>query len=372
MLPLPRYLCAAAAIAALFGALAPSAAGQGRIVQTLEAFFTPAAVAAAPDGRTLYVANAARTERGMAAGRGAVSKVRMGGDGLLAVEAVRFIGQLNSPLGVAVLPGPCGTLPAGTVAVAVGASWTVDADGVALDPAAAGTGVAFFDASNGQPLGRIFLGRGSAIEAAVGHALTDPAHVAADPAGSLYVADVAGARPAAQRADGRPGIVKLSAEAVSAMLDGKPLPAGTVAFASVEDIPAGIVYSVEENALYCATGNGIGALGGAVLRLPRGDFSGAAVFETAAKELGSLTGIVLSAAGKAVACSSKGDLLLVRGNKRGRNISLRPEYGFLSPGQPAAIRAPDGATLLVVPEMAGAGMGVWRHRVQVVRLPAGF
>jgi hypothetical protein len=150
---IPATPARTAALLALALLPAATAFGQGAFAQTLEAFHTPAAVVVAEDGRTLFISNAARSEFGMVAGRGAISRVRLGDDGQLRVESARFVSGLNAPLGLAILPGPLGSIPEGALVVAVGCSWTVDDKGRTIEPGDAGTGLAFFD-------GVVFAGRG--------------------------------------------------------------------------------------------------------------------------------------------------------------------------------------------------------------------
>jgi hypothetical protein len=325
------------------------------------------------DGRTLFVANAAYGDYGLLAGRGAISKVAIDDAGQLSIENARFIAGLNAPVGVALLPAPVAHLPEGALAVVVGGSWTVDTKGNKVEPADAGTGVAFFETAGGTALGRIFIGRGSPMTGILGHPVLDPAAITADGRGNIYIADVAGARMAAQRAEGVPGMIKLSADAVGALLRDEAPPSGSVSFVRVENVPTGIAYSLEEDALYYVTGNGIGVLGGAIFRLPQGDFSGAVGVETSAKELNSLVGVTFSPGGKVIAGRNEGDLVYYTGRGRARPIKMRPhDFRFLSPGQPAMVRTAAGSVILVVPELSGGGIGPWRQRLQVVDLPGDF
>lgn len=370
--PRPRFVVLAAAALAAF---VPVLRGQqAEIIQTLEGFYSPSAAVFAADGRTLFVANSAMGDFGMIAGRGAISRVAMAGDGTLSVEKQRFIVGLNAPLGLAVLPGAVGPYPAGTLAVTVGHSWTVDLDGHRLGDDQRGVGVVFFDPTSGQELGRLLLGIDSPIARMLGHAVVDPGAVALDPTGNLYLADAAGSewRPD-ELHDVRPGVLKIAPAAVAAVAAGETPPAGSAEFAYVPDVATGLAYSAKEDALYWVTANARGDLAGAIVRLPHGDFSGGAALETLAKEQNSLSSLCLTPAGSVVVARNGGDIWALRGRGKPRLVKFADKrQRFLSPGQLAVSSLADGRLVVVLPESSGAGSGIWRHRVQVFTLPAGF
>jgi hypothetical protein len=363
---------AAFAVALSAALAAPAAFGQGRLVQSLEAFHTPAGAVFSAEGDTLFVTNAARGEYGMVAGRGAVSKVRLQPDGQLKMEVARFIDKLTAPLGITELPAPVAGLPEGTLVVTVGGSWVVDAAGHSLDARTAGTGLAFFNPATGSELGRVYLGLGSPVQALIGHPLIDPGAVAADLRGSLYVSDLAGGGTAAPRGDAAPGVIKISPDALAVLLRGEAPPRGSVQFAPVKDIPTGLAYATSEDALYWGTGSVTGELGGGIMRLPKGDFSGVARLETVVKLTNSLASIAVAPGGTVLAARNEGDVIFVRGRGKFRPVRFKEERSFLSPGQIAATRLPDGSVCVVVPELSGAGLGAWRQRLQVFTLPKDF
>jgi hypothetical protein len=198
----------------------------------------------------------------------------------------------------------------------------------------------------------------------------DPFAVAADPGGNLYLTDLA-ARGSHWEEPGmsQPGVLRIDAGAVDALAAGTEPAAGSVTFIPIRSLPTGIVYSSKEDALYFVTGNDVYDLGGAVLRLPRGDFTGASAIQTVAKDLTALSSIGFSPKGTALAGRMSGDIVQIRG-RRGRPISFRDRHLFLSPGQIATTRLDDGKVLVVVPEASGAGLGQWQHRVYTFLLPA--
>lgn len=363
----------------IVGGLAASAAAThaqgGRILQTLQAFYSPSAVAVAEDGRTLYVTNAARGEFGMIEGRGAISRVRMNDDGTLEVEEPRLVEGLNAPLGLVVLPRATETLPQGALITAVGSLWTVDARGNQVrDDRERGSGLAVIDPEKAVVHSHIFLGGGSALQPLLGHPIVNPLAVAVDPSGNVYLADSYGG--GVQRIppeQGQPGILKLSPAALDALSRDEAPPAGSFWFAPVPNMPAAVYYSATEDMLYWGTADGLGELGGAIFRVKNGDLSGAERLETYIKGEQPILSITQTPEGTLLAGYSTGKLYFVRNANRPHEIRFhRQAQRFLESGQMAVLRAPDDRLLVVVPEISGGTRGAWRQSVQVFGLPGDF
>ncbi len=350
---------------------APSLSAQGQKLLDYEGFYSPSGAVFAADGRTLYIGNSARGDYGMLEGEGVISRCLIGADGTFSMVKARFTTGLNAPLGMAVLPVATGVSPAGAIVVAVGGTWTTDRRGRALeDDRARGTGLVLIDPESGAITARVFLGEGSPVTDAIGHPLMDPFSVAADPAGNLYVVDYA-ARGTRIEDDGRglPGILKLTPAALEALAGDAAAPQGSVAFTPVRNVPTGIAYSTSDDALVWATGNDAFDLGGGILRLPGGDFSGGARLETVAKNLTSINSIAILDGGTILAARNSGDIVSVPG-RRARVVTFRDRTTiFLSPGQIAATRLADGGHYVVVPETSGGGRRPWQHRVRTFTLP---
>ncbi|HEX9781396.1 MAG TPA: hypothetical protein VGA56_01535 [Opitutaceae bacterium] len=362
-----HFLLSVAAIAFAGAALAVA---QGDNLVAIEAFNSPMAAEFASDGRTLYVVNGARGDYGMIAGRGSISKCTVSDDGELKVDVLQFTTDLNAPVDIAILPTATSVSPAGSLVVAVGGSWTTDHRGRTLDDdRARGTGLIIADASSGEVLGRLFLGEGSAIQGIFGRPIMDPFSVAADSKGNIYLADYAARGTLSDSPNTpQPGIWKLTPAAIEALLKETQPPAGSTGFFPVRAVPAGLVYSSQDDALYFVTGVEGYDLAGALLRLPRGDFTGAVQLDTVAKELGSLTGIGITPKGTILVARNSGEIVVVRG-RRGRPVNFRDKNLFLSPGQLATTSLANGRTLVVVPEASGGGSRPWQHRVRTFILP---
>jgi hypothetical protein len=351
-------------------AFARVAAGQGANLRSFEAFYSPMAATFAADGRTLYVVNGARGDYGMIAGRGSVSLCRVDGTGELKVDDPRLVKDLNAPVDLDILRRPTAVSPAGALVIAVGGSWTTDARGRNLDDdRARGTGLVVADATSGEILGRMFLGAESQFASVAGSPVMDPYSVAADPSGNIYLADLA-ARGTLPQGPGRaaPGIWKLAPAAVDALLREEAPPAGSLQFLAVRALATGIEYSDAEDALYYVTGTDGYDLAGAVLRLPRGDFSNDNAIETIARELTSLASLTITPRGTVLAARNIGDIVIGRG-RRGKEVKFREKFSFLSPGQMANTRLDDGRLLVVVPEASGGGAKQWQHRVRTFTVP---
>ncbi len=365
----PPFLSSLALAAVACAVALPRAQAQGSQLESIAKFYSPMAAVFAADGRTLYIANGARGDYGMIAGWGSISKCAVSDDGTLTVDEQQFVEKLDAPVDIAILARATSVSPAGALVVAVGGSWTTDLRGGNLDDRARGTGLVIVDPATGEVAGRLFLGEGSPIQDMFGRPLRDPFAVTADPEGNIYVADYA-ARGTLSDDPGtpQPGLWKLHAAAVEALLKEEAPPDGSVEFMAVRSIPSGVAYSTRDDALYFVTGVAGYDLGGAVLRLPRGDFSGAVELETVAKEMGSLNGIAFTPKGTILVARNAGEILVVRG-RRHREVRFRERFRFLSPGQFAATALAGGRTLVVVPEASGGGSGRWRHAVKTFILP---
>lgn len=349
--------------------------GQGRVAQTLDAFYSPAAAAFSTDGRTLFITNAARADYGMLAGRGAVSRLDVAADGKLTVANARLAEGLNAPLGIAVLPVAVGEFPAGTLVVAVGGRWTVVDRSTPMDDARErGTGLVFLDPATGARLGAIFLGDGSKVEGPLGHAVADPGPVTVDGRGTVFVADVAGLGLSKNPEDRkRAGIVRLSAAAVVALARDEVPPAASVSFLNVPEVVGGMTWYERDRILYWVTGPGYGDMAGAVLRLDGGEFGPGGQIETVAKDASAMVGACITSSGSLIAAESVGSMAVIkRGRGRLKTLKFRERTVFISPGQPAATTLADGTVLVVVPEMASGGRPAWRHRVQTFTLGSDF
>lgn len=349
----------------LGGALASSLGAQGTMVHTLEAFHAPTAAVALADGRTLLIANSGRGEYGLVAGRGSISRVTLGEDGHLKVDQLRMIPDLNGPVGMTLLKVAVGPLPAGTLVVTVGGSWVVDPSGNPLaDDTARRTGLAFFDPVTGESRGRVATGEGSHVASALGHAVTDPTGIVTDAKGNLYLVEVdAATTRSSRRAQTNAGIVKISADALAALVRDTAPPANSLFHAPEYSIPTALVYSAAADSLFWTT------YLGELREVPRGDMSGQTAVITHSKRLGTVQSLAETPRGDLFGFMADGMMVSIRG-KRSREIKFRSHMRFLSPGNAAVVPAPDGKLWVILPEQGGGGVGPWRQRANVIAIPA--
>lgn len=356
--------------------VAPVPAGaQGTLREPVELFNAPAGAAFSGDGKMLFVTNSARTDYGMIAGRGAVSRLTVGADGQLTMDQQRLVDGLNGPIGIAQLPISLGQFPRGTLVVVVGGRWVVKDRNTAVDdPRERGTGLVFIDPASGARLGDLYLGAGSLIDALVGHPLYDPSHVTFDSEGNVFISDVAGVGLPRREGKRDPaGILRVTVAGMQALLRGEAPAGADVAFLDVPEVPGGIVWSAKDNRLFLTTGTGIGDLVGAVLAIERGDFGSSGSIRTIDTELQPMMGACITANGSLIAAHTTGVLSFIkRGRGKMKDLRFRDRPVFLSPGQPAATTLANGQVLVVLPEMASGGRPAWRHRMQVFTLPADF
>lgn len=332
-------------------------------MHALDAFDSPSAVVALEDQRTLLVANTGRGEYGLVAGSGTISRARLDDTGHLTMDEQRFITGLNGPVGLTLLRNATEALPANTLAITVGGSWVVDEEGSRIpDDATRGTGLVFFDAETGEARGRILLGTGSPAAEALGHPVADPTGLTSDPEGNLYLIDVdVAATRSSRRSEANAGVIKIGAAAVTALLRDTPPPPDTIQFAREVSLPTAVVYSDRDDALFWGT------FAGELRKLPGGDFSGRTAVITVSKEVGTVACLAVMPNGRVIGATANGTLLYVRG-RGSRELRLRKQTRFLSPGEPVIVPGTEDRVWFVLPEQGG-GIGRWGQRVNVISVP---
>lgn len=352
--------------------VAESHAARPTLHQTLEGFDNPVSSAFSPEGDTLYVVNSARGEYGWVGGRGAVSKVKVAPDGTLDLTEPKFVTKLTGPMGIAVMPVDTERFPAGTVFVSQGGAWAVDRSGNLIrNVFDLEMGIFALDPDSGRIIGKLLMGPGTPFASSLGHGVVNPLSITFDPKGNLFLCDGgSGGRNLDPPVEGRAGLIRIPVDSLDEAAGAKPVPGMT--FLEVAHGPTSVFWDTSNDALMATTGDGFGPLGGAVFRLPRGDFSDRGKIETVGQALTPVSGAFILPSGKVIVTVTSGEIKEIRSLKKSRDVRLKPDLYLVTPGSLASKQLADGSTLVVMPEQSGGGIADWRQRVQILIFPAGY
>lgn len=345
-------------------------AARPKVQQVLQGFDNPISCAFSPDGSALYVVNSARGEYGWVHGKGAVSKVDVSSDGTLSISEAKFTANLGGPMGIAVLPVDVGRYTAGTIFISQGGAWVVDRSGsLVRNSFDLETGVFAIDPASGQIVGKFLMGPGSAFSKSVGHGVVNPLGLCFDPEGNLFLCDGgSGGRNLDPPIEGKPGVIKIPGGSLEDIAANRKV--GGVEFIAVSYLPTTVFWDHSSNGLIVTTGSGFGPLGGAIFRLPRGDFTvEKGQIETIGRGLSPIAGAFISRKGTFFATVTSGEIREVRSKEKYRRVKLRPELYLVSPGALAPKPLPDGRLMVVMTEQAGGGIADWQQRIQVLMFP---
>jgi hypothetical protein len=345
-------------------------AARPTVHQTLEGFDNPISCAFSVDGTVLYVVNSARGEYGWIHGKGAISKVELSTDGTLAIAEPKFTANLAGPMGIAVLPVAVGRFAAGTLFVSQGGAWVVDRSGkLVRNSFDLETGVFAIDPTSGQIVGKLLMGPGTAFSKSAGHGVVNPLGLCFDPKGNLFLCDGgSGGRNLDPPIEGKPGVLKIPGGALEDVAGNRQVRG--VEFIDVSYVPTTVFWDREKDGLIVTTGSGRGPLGGAIFRLPRGDFTvDKGQIETIGQGLSAISGAFKTQKGTFFAVVTSGEIRQVRSKEKFRQIKFRPELYLVSPGALATKPFPDGRMMVVMTEQAGGGIADWRQRIQVIFFP---
>ena len=190
---LSAILAAFASTAALAAELQPYP-HKGQVLQRLASFDNPEGAIFSADGKYVFISNAAEqgnVDKGFSwvQGAGYISKLEVQGDGTLKTVEEKLITGLTAPLGFAVIPTSTKKFPQGTIFVVQATAPLVDDAGNPVKSASGRTPKITAFNVDGQVLGEISLGSGSAAEKAAGVIATLGNALAFDKSGNLYVAE---------------------------------------------------------------------------------------------------------------------------------------------------------------------------------------
>ncbi len=359
---------------------------KGQVLQRLHAFDNPEGSIFSLDGRWVFVSNSAELgmpDKGLhwTHGRGHISKLAVQPDGTLKMVEPNLVTGLTGPLGMAVLPVDTKRFPKGTIFVVEAWAPLAEPDGTevkdanAIDPKI----VAFNE--NGQVLGAIKLGKGSAAERAAGVVATLGNALAFDKQGNLYLAEtgVGGAQFDPPIPTNGGGVYMFPVAALDALASGDaaagdagiryiPVPQGGPD--GIEVSPDGVV---NFNTVGAAAGMNDPAQGG-MYRLHRSDFEKGRLPPPFNHGLGALDGLDFAGTARLDTEIKNTSSVIVTPFWTDRSYRLTDDQDIklAGPADIAVRKQTDGSYLLVIPELSPTSPNNDDNPVTVVRLPAGF
>jgi hypothetical protein len=364
----------------------PSAA---EVVQVIKEFDNPEGAIFSQDGTHVFISNAAeigdRGETfGWTEGEGYISKLEVQDDGTLTMVEEKLIEGLTGPLGMAVLPVATETFPEGTIFALSGSAPMVDPEGqVVKEPERLQTKISGFDPENGEVLGEIDTGHGSALEEINGSPISLANAPAFDQEGNLYVADTGfGADQFDPPFEAKGGLWMIPHGAIDALAAGET-PEDQPKFIAIPGNPDGVEVSPEDGMIYVNT---VGPVGGApdpanggIYALTKDAFADEAgkLPPPADQDLGALDGLDFTAGGTMLNTQIKPDVdVAIYVNCPGqtaKKLEIEGEEAELSGPADLAVRRAEGEEqLVVVPELMNRSPNTGDNEVTVLRLPADF
>jgi hypothetical protein len=354
---------------------------KGQVLQRLNSFDNPEGAIFSADGKYVFISNAAEqgnVEKGFSwtQGAGYISKLEVQQDGTLKIVEEKLLSGLTAPLGFAVIPTSTKKFPKGTIFVVQATAPLVDAS---FNPVKNATGltpkITAFNV-DGQVLGEISLGAGSAVEKAAGVIATLGNALAFDKSGNLYVAEtgIAGGafEPPLPTKGG--GIFLFPKSSLDDLADGKdakisylPVPDGGPD--GIEVAPDG---SIHFNTVGVAAGLKDPAEGGQY-KVSKRDIEKGKLPEPFGKGFGALDG--LDFAGKVrldTEIKNTSSVVVTDSKGKASTLTYDQDIKLTGPADVAVRKQSDGSYLLVIPELSATSPNNNDNAVTVVRLPKGF
>lgn len=365
-----RFLVSLSLISAF---LCTSLQGQDRpvISQELDGFMTPTASVFSPDGRYLFVINHSQGENGTLRSQSYVSKLSVKPDGEVAPNEMRFIKNLTAPIDLDFSPIRYANIPKGAIFLAVGTPLLQDEAGRPMrNLSRVMIGILVIDPNTGRQIKKIDLGPNSRIRLKDELSLLSPSSICFDSKGNLYIGESGvGGHMFERKQLGRPGIWRIEAEAIEALMNNAS-PRNGVELIRTTSLPTDMTYRAKENMLYFVTNHTQGRPSGSVFRISAGQYQGISSMQTIVRDLSALTGIQIMPKGRVLLAGNSGELMFPRGKKDTRPLRFRPRHEFSSPGKIALQTLKDGSIIIAVPEQSSEQSGGKGQRVSIVKLPS--
>lgn len=352
-----------------------SLSAKPEVVQEINGLERPTVAVFSPDKRTLMVANFARSEVGAIKDASFISKYRVDAEGRLSLSSKRFIDGLTAPMDMAYAPVTYGSVPAGSIFVAMGTPLVENNEGrLSKNPSRELIGLSVFNPSNGRLLKNIELGPTSENKLREGMPLVSPSSLVFDRSGNLYLTDSGiGGNLFPGKVRGRPGIWMIEASGVIDLLNGSS-PKNSK-FIPISSMPGPMRYVEKDDVLYITANHNVGVPKGNVFKIACTEFKtkGLSSLQTVVRDLNSLSGIQISPkSGRIILTTTAGDIVFPKGRKHFGYIRIRPRTRFSSPGNYGMIALEDGSLRLAIPEIASNHQETGTQTLKVVHLDGGY
>lgn len=358
------------------------------ILQVIKEFDNPEGAIFSADGSHVFVSNSVEAgdlskDFGWVEGAGYISKLKVKGNGELAMAEEKLIDGLTGPLGMGVLPVATKKFPAGTIFLCTGSAPFVDSDGqVVKDPTRMRSKLLAFSEA-GKVLGEIDTGQGSVFEKINGSPIILINALGFDADGNLFVTDTAiGAGQFDPPFEAKGGVWMIPHSALDALADGQS-PADPPKFLAIPGNPDGVEVSPTNGKIYVNTVGAFASLpdpaNGGIYALTKKDIANNNLPPPVDGDLGALDGLDFTAGGVMLNAQIRGDIpgkvTVSCEGQRATTLALEPG-GTMSdlkgPADLAIRRSADGAQLVVIPELYARDATAGDDEVTVLALPPEF
>jgi hypothetical protein len=383
----PISFIAAATLCGLTGMLLAAEplqpyAHKGHVVQILKAFDNPEGAIFSADGRYVFISNSAELgmpEKGFhwTHNGGYISKLAVQADGSLEMVNQKLISGLTGPLGMAVSTVATEKFPQGTIFLALATAPLAEADGTEVtDPKVIHPKILAFT-EDGQVLGEIGLGEGSAAQKVSGVVGTLANALAFDKEGNLYLAEtgIGGGQFKPKIATHGGGVYMFPVSSLDALASNQEAPLYYIPVPNggpdgIEVAPDGVIHF---NTVGIAAGLKDPAEGG-MYRVRVSDFQSGNLPMPFNKGLGALDGCVFAGSARLDTEIKNTNSVVVTPfwSDTSYQLTYDRDIKLNGPADIAVNKRGDGSYLLVIPELSATSPNNGDNPVTVVKLPADF
>jgi len=355
---------------------------EAQVLQRLKAFDNPEGSIFSADGASVFVSNAAELgmpEKGFHFTRngGYISKLSVQPDGTLQMVNQKLISGLTGPLGMAVSTVATKKFPKGTIFLAQATAPLAEADGTEVtDPSVIDPKVLAFN-EDGQILGAIKLGAGSAAQKVSGVVGTLPNALTFDKEGNLYLAEtgIGGGQFKPKIATNGGGVYLFPVASLDALADDQDAPLYYL------PVPEGGPDGIEVASDGVIHFNTVGAVAGlkdpaqgGMYRVRRSDIESGTLPKPFNHDLGALDGLDFAGTARldTEIKNTSGLVVTPFWSDKSYILTYDRELKLNGPADIAVRKMDDGSYLVLIPELSATSPNNVDNPVTVIRLPAGF